>query len=82
MVRVDKMVSRNLKKGKKGVKKVLGKKGTKATNVLIKKGVNTGRKMAKSALRSNAQIAQAEKMVPKGIKRQVKKEGRKIKYTI
>jgi hypothetical protein len=71
-----------LKKVKRKVKKALGKKAVKATNVLVKKGVNTGRKMAKSALRSNAQIAQAEKMVPKGIKRAVKKEGRKIKYTI
>ena len=82
MVRVDKQISRNFKKGKKGVKKALGKKGTKALNMVVKKSVNTGRKAVKNVARSQGQVRALEKALPKDLKKAVAKQGRKIKYTI
>ena len=82
MVRLDKKISRGAKRMKKGVKSALGKQGTKALNTVVKKGVNTGRKAVKGVVRTNQQARQLEKAIPMGIKQAVKKEGRKIKYTI
>ena len=82
MVRVDKEISRNLKKGKRGVKKALGKQGTKALNTVVKKTVNTGRRAVKGVARSQAQVRALEKALPKDMKKSITKAGRKIKYTI
>ena len=82
MVRIDKKISRGAKKVKKGVKKTLGKQGTRALNQVVKKSVNTGRKAVKNVVRSNEKIRMAEKALPGDIKKSITKAGRKIKYTI
>jgi hypothetical protein len=62
---------------KKKAKKVLGAKGSRAVNQVVKKGVNKARQAVKAKAMENKKIKQVSKAVPKPLKKLAQQKARK-----
>jgi phage-related minor tail protein len=62
---------------KKKAKKVLGNKGSRTANQLVKKAVNKARQAIKAKAMENKKIKQVAKAVPKPLKKLAQQKSRK-----
>ena len=65
------------KEMKMKVKKAVGAKGSRAINQVVKKGVNTGRKMIKKKVMKDDRAKKISKAIPQPLKKLAKAKSRK-----